>query len=978
MRDKEILAILDDAAGVTCNSKKVRPGFVFVAMPGTKRDGLNFVADAIKNGAGVVVTSHEGACRLKGLNRGGVKIFGVDDPRSVFARLASIFYGEPSKGLIVVGVTGTNGKTTVTYLLESIFREADLNPGVIGTISMRYAGMETASELTTPDSAAIQACLAEMLRGGVKAVAMEVSSHAIDQKRVEGCEFKVAVFTNLTRDHLDYHHDMEAYFLTKARLFTEYKVGLSVINLDDPYGLRLWAMIDGSGNRRISYGFDRSADIWPESFESSLAGLKARISTPFGEIDIKSRLIGRHNLSNILGAIGAAAGLGIDLNIVRRGIECLDKVPGRLEPVAIHQRDITALVDYAHTPDALENVLKTLSNLAIGRIICVVGCGGDRDQGKRPIMARIAARYSDIAVFTSDNPRGEDPAFILNQMLQGLAEIPAGERDGYSAHVEVIPDRREAIFWAAARAETGDCVLVAGKGHETYQIIGDERIYFDDREVLREAFGPRISLCQVASAIGAEVVYGKGSNGVSVQLEKVLIGGISTDTRSILPKDLFWAFKGGRFDGRDFVCEAIKKGACGAIVSHEDMSLLKDVSTDAPLLAVHDVLNAFGDLASWYRKRLGLGVFAITGSCGKTTTKEAIASIFQKRWRVVKTKGNFNNLIGLPLSLFEAREGDDWAVLEMGMNRPGEIARLVEIAGPDAALITNIRPVHLEGLGDLEGVAREKGEVFKALGKDGTAVVNLDDPLVLEVSRAIDCRKVFYSVTGGSRGGGRPDVFLVSWSPLDAAFYIEIDIAGHLVRSDIPLIGTANVQNVVAAAAAAYAIGLTDDEITAGLQEMKGLHGRMGLEDLGCDFYLIDDSYNANPASMAMALETLSVWGRGKKIAILGDMLELGKRSVSFHQDLGRKAGLSGVDLLVSMGEFSTVVAEEARKAGVEAFAFDDMDALMHWLSSCLDRRGAGIFSCPCTILVKGSRGVRCDRVSGVIRAAFAKERGVS
>ncbi|MGQ9499149.1 MAG: UDP-N-acetylmuramoyl-L-alanyl-D-glutamate--2,6-diaminopimelate ligase [Dissulfurimicrobium sp.] len=974
IEETDIIKLISDhaVAGITSDSRKVRPGFIFVAIPGINKNGKAFIQDAIKNGAKIVVTQVEDTSGVSALTDTGIRFAFVDDPRASLGRLASAFFEWPAKHMDIIGITGTNGKTTITYILEAIFMESGMKPGVMGTISRRYGGKDIPSELTTPDPVTIQSSLADMLKDGVNVVAMEVSSHALDQKRVEGCVFKAAVFTNLTRDHMDYHHDMDAYFLAKASLFTRYPVDTSVINLDDPYGQRLWSMVKG---RKIGYAIDREADIGLKSFKCGLMGTKAHIITPSGGFEVSSRLIGRHNLYNMLAATGAALALGISVEQIRRGIEAVFMIPGRLEPVALHQNDITALVDYAHTPDALENVLKTLASLTKdhtkknGRIICVTGCGGDRDQGKRPIMARIAAALSDIAIFTSDNPRGEDPETILKEMLQGL-QAPTPTPNEKMAQVEVITDRREAIYRAAEIARPGDCLLVAGKGHETYQIKGDKRLPFDDRKVIREAFGMRLSLCQVAAAIGAKVVYGGqgGDGGYSgVSLDKIGVYQLSIDSRNVLKGDIFCAIRGERFDGKDFVRDAIKNGACCAIISQTDDRLFRDIAAKTPILVVPDTLKALGDLAAWYRRHLGLKVAAITGSCGKTTTKEAVASILQKRYRVIKTKGNFNNLVGLPLSLFEARQGDSWAVLEMGMNQPGEIARLAEIAAPDMALITNIRPVHLERLGDLEGVAREKGEIFKALGRDGIAVVNIDDPLVLKASEGIECRKVFYSTKNEARDGIRPDVFLVSWSPLDMATSIEINTGGLLMTLDIPLIGMANIQNAIAAAAVGHAMGLSKDEIIAGLHEMKGVEGRIGIEDLGRGFYLMDDSYNANPASMALAIDTLSIWGKGRKMAILGDMLELGRDARRFHGEIGAATGQAGLDMVISVGEFSDIVADEAKRAGTDSIAFRDTDTLAVWLKA----NATKIFSGPCTVLVKGSRGMKCDKVSNILRELF-------
>lgn len=958
--------LIDDIArsgvtGITSDSRGIGPGFVFVAIPGAKADGKTFIPDAIKRGARVLVVPGRDAEALAARAGCGVSVFGVDDPRGFLGRLASVFYGEPSKSLMLVGITGTNGKTTVSYLLEGIFNENAIKSGVIGTISKRYGGRDIPSALTTPDPVAIQSSLAEMRDEGVRAVAMEVSSHALDQKRVEGCHFAASIFTNLTRDHLDYHHDMESYFLAKARLFTEHPSGVAVINMDDPYGRRLWSIAEG---RRISYGMDARADVRPKSFRCDLAGTTASIITPEGEVHISSRLIGRHNLSNILAAVAAAAALGMGLDETGRGVGRVLTVPGRLEPVDLPEEGIAALVDYAHTPDALQNVLDTLSGLSAGRIICVIGCGGDRDRGKRPIMARIAALGADIAVFTSDNPRSEDPNVILGQMTDGLNTLSCDEKAAMT-RVEVIPDRKEAISWAAGMARAGDCILVAGKGHETYQIIGDKRLPFDDREAIKDAFGMGISVSQIARAIGARVACRAEDS----RLDLVTVRGISTDSRAVRSGDAFYAIKGGRFDGKDFLMDALSRGACCAVISEEDESRPPAAARGPALLAVPDTIRALGDLASWYMRYIGVKVAAITGSCGKTTTKELAASILGRRWRVTGTKGNFNNLIGLPLSAFRARRRDAWVVLEMGMNQPGEIARLSEIAAPDAAIITNIRPVHLEGLGDINGVAKEKGELFRAMKPDGVAAVNMDDPLVFELSKDLECKKVFYSMEGRSREGVPPDVFLESWTPSGMGTDLVINIAGRCVKAGLGLIGTANIQNALAAAALGYALGLTNDEIIKGLEGTRAVSGRLNLEALAGGIYLMDDSYNANPASMSLALDSLSHWGTGARAAILGDMLELGDHAVDFHEGLGEAAAGAGLDVLLAVGSFSNVVASAAKRSGFSGHCqgFPDTDSLIAWLNEM----AAGFFRPPVTLLVKGSRGVRLERAIACLRTVF-------
>ena len=513
MRIKDFLKIdtiekmegdLDQEVGGLCyDSRRVGPGRIFFAIPGEKADGHDFIAEAVRRGAAAVVFSREGDWpRAAAWVR-------VKDVRRTMGLWAAHFHGRPSEKLRLVGVTGTNGKTTVTYLVESVLGAAGWQPGVIGTINYRYAGQEIPSHHTTPESIDLQAMMSEMLRAGAEAVAIEVSSHALAQERVRGLDFDVGVFTNLSRDHLDYHRDMDEYFSAKSKLFTDYLKAstkprkTAVIYGDDPCGSRLIEQLGSSGLEVWSYGEGKQWDVHPLKVERDVGGLRGTIQAREQRIEFHSPLIGAANLQNILGAVGIGRALGVDAGLIAQGIRRLKSVPGRLEKVA-NNRGLTILVDYAHSPDALEKVLGAVRPLTEGKLICVFGCGGDRDRGKRPLMGEIAARLSDLVVLTSDNPRSEEPLTILDEVAAGVKKTPlkmlarselgfraGGAQSGRGYILE--PDRRKAIGIAIDAASAGDLVLIAGKGHEDYQILGANKIHLDDREVAREALARQAS-----------------------------------------------------------------------------------------------------------------------------------------------------------------------------------------------------------------------------------------------------------------------------------------------------------------------------------------------------------------------------------------------------------------------------------------------------------------------------------------------------
>jgi UDP-N-acetylmuramoyl-L-alanyl-D-glutamate--2,6-diaminopimelate ligase len=469
---------------VTADSRRVVPGALFVALRGLQADGHRFLDEALQRGASALLVETATPQLLHRVQQEGQTLVLVEQSRKALGMLASTYYGHPSQQLKLIGVTGTNGKTTTTYVVESILQAAGRQVGVVGTINYRFAQQCLDAPQTTPDALVLQELLRRMSAAGVTDVVMEVSSHALTQDRVVGCEFETCVFTNLSRDHYDYHGTEEAYFKAKAILFQEFLAHWHVINLDDPYGQRL---VHESKQRLLTYGLANEATLKPLSVQHGLDGISLVLPTTKGCLDIHSPLIGRHNVYNLLAGIAVAIGLDIDAEAIVSGIAQLRHVPGRLERVEAGQ-DFYVFVDYAHTPSALEQVLCMVQAETQGRLITVFGCGGDRDPGKRPIMGRAATAYSDYTIITSDNPRTEDPCRIIADIVAGI-----DASDDYTT----IVDRRRAIVEAISMAQPQDTVVIAGKGHEDYQIIGQTRLRFDDREVAREALGGirRTSVC---------------------------------------------------------------------------------------------------------------------------------------------------------------------------------------------------------------------------------------------------------------------------------------------------------------------------------------------------------------------------------------------------------------------------------------------------------------------------------------------------
>lgn len=473
LHDDSLLSLKNPTiSSLEMDSREVKPGSLFICIKGYTVDGHDFAQKAVEQGAVAIVAE-----RNLDLD---VPVIVVKDTKRSMAVLADIFYGQPTHSMHLIGVTGTNGKTTTTHIIEKIFNEANKQTGLIGTMYIKIGNQQKEVKNTTPESLTLQKTFAEMKEQNVSDAIMEVSSHALHLGRIHGCDFNVAVFTNLTQDHLDYHKTMEAYKYAKGLLFAQLgnkfdhnDLKIAVLNEDEEASEDFKRM---TAAKILTYGIDRPADIKANNIKITSKGTMFQLVTPVGIRNVTIQMVGKFSVYNVLAAVSASLASSVDLDTIVTAIESMEGVRGRFELVDGGQ-DYTVIVDYAHTPDSLENVLKTVKQFAEGRIFCIVGCGGDRDKTKRPLMAKIAVTYSDEPVFTSDNPRSEDPQVILQEMEEGVAG---------NQYTSII-SREEAITYAVKKARKGDVILIAGKGHETYQIIGNEVFDFDDKEIALNA-----------------------------------------------------------------------------------------------------------------------------------------------------------------------------------------------------------------------------------------------------------------------------------------------------------------------------------------------------------------------------------------------------------------------------------------------------------------------------------------------------------
>jgi len=480
MRLKDVLAGMplkklngsedEEIQGIAYSSKSVKPGDMFAALKGVKKDGFEFVGEALNNGAAVILSDQP---KPENLAKAWIQ---VSDTREALAQCSANFYSHPSQKMKVVGITGTKGKTTITYLLEEILNKTQFVPGIIGTISYKGPGMNLTARLTTPEAPDLQRLLSEMLAKGATHCVMEVSSHALELKRVVGIGFDVVVFANLSGDHLDYHQSMDRYFEAKKKLFfLNHKKRMAVVNRDDPWGQKLIAQLPAGA---ITFGIEPGAMVAAENINLTEKGIETLVKYPSGQLTLSSPLLGKPNLYNILASIAVALTLNLPVSAIKEGIASLKGIPGRFEKID-NSLGLHVFVDYAHTDDALKNLLETVRGFNPRRIILVFGAGGDRDKTKRPRMGEAAGRLADWTIITSDNPRSEDPLAIIS-------DIEAGIKKTGTQNYQIIPNRREAIEQALSLGTEGDYILVAGKGHEDYQIIKDQILHFDDAEVIQE------------------------------------------------------------------------------------------------------------------------------------------------------------------------------------------------------------------------------------------------------------------------------------------------------------------------------------------------------------------------------------------------------------------------------------------------------------------------------------------------------------
>lgn len=932
-----------EVTGITDDSRKLEEGMIFVCVKGTNFDGHTAAEAMIAMGAACVVAEH-------GLGLGNKQLV-VSDSRRFYGHLCAAWFGHPEKKMTLIGVTGTNGKTTMTSMITAMLEYRHKKVGLIGTTGAYICGKpidRDDSTPTTPRVFELYGIFDQMAKAGCDFVVMEVTSFALDQNRIGPARFKVGVFTNLTQDHLDYHKTMESYYNAKKKLFTE-SCDTAVINTSDPYGQRLFSEISCE---KYSYGIGKGYSVYADNITHSGSGMKFWIYVQGKETTtacpVTLNMVGGFNVLNAAAAIAACIKLGMPVRDTASALGKFGGVRGRCEIIPTG-RDFTVVCDYAHSPDALEKMLPGVRENTKGRLICLFGCGGDRDSTKRPLMAQAVEKYADHIIVTSDNPRNEDPEAIIDDIVAGFSENTSYDR---------IADRREAILHGISIAKKDDVLVLAGKGHEDYQILaGGKHIHFDEREIvaecLKKVFGkPAGTLPEIKEPLTLDevcrAVNGKPF-GMNYSPDTVIYANeISSDSRTVKKGALFFGIKGENFDGNAFAEKAVNElGAVCAVTNR--------IVKNTPCIVVSDTRKALLDLAGYFRRKFSPVVVGVTGSVGKTTSKEFLSCALSSELVTMKTEGNRNNDIGLPFTLFRMNSEIKAAVIEMGMSHPGEITALSKAAKPDICVITNIGYSHIENLGSKQGILKAKLEILDGAKPDAPLVVNGDDHYLYALKNGVNGHKVVTCGVDNTHADYRA-VNIVS-----AEDNVEFDIAHSgmvCAHCALPVTGKHYIMDALLAAVAAQLAGCSIIGAANALRKYvpTGLRQHIVMKE---GRKLIIDCYNAAPVSMKAAIDVLCSVEKpsenGKRICVFGDMLELGEMSEVLHREIGKYAAEKGVDLLVCFGKLAKYASESAKASGIESAHTESASALKDFLT--MNTHEGDV------ILFKGSRAMKLENV---------------
>jgi len=867
-------------SGICFDSRKVKKNEIFFSIKGKKNIGHKFVNEAISLGAAAIVSEHK--LILKSCS---IPLITVKNARTSLSEACSKFYKK--KPRTIIAVTGTNGKSSVVNFFYQILSACKVPAASIGTLGICSKNYNIKTALTTMDPLFLHKNLEILAKNKVNHVILEASSHGLDQKRIDYLKLKLGIFTNISHDHLDYHKDMKSYFNSKMYLFKKLlKEKSSVITDEENEKFRILSnIIKKRKLKKITIGKDSgNLKILNHRYEKNKQIVKFSINSK--NFDLQTPLIGDFQIKNLFMAVLAALNCGLKQNAVINSLAKIRPVEGRLECIANLKNNSNIILDFAHTPTALEQSLNALKKHFKKEIIIVFGCGGDRDKKKRFIMGKIANKYCRKIFITDDNPRHENPKKIRNEIIKGCRKKAVD-----------IGSRKKAIEVGVGALRQNEILVVAGKGHENNQNYGNKLIKFSDTKVIKDIIKKKFSFSKKNSwpQFLAKNVFNNSS------LKNINYNGVSINSKTIKKNNIFFAIKGKNTDGHFHVKEAIRKGALKSVVHRKIKNLSKH-----NVINVKDTLSSLNDLAILTRKSFNAQIIGITGSVGKTTLKNIIAFALTNYGKVHSSPHSYNNKFGVPLSLSNLKSNINYGVFEIGMDKKGEIDILSKIVNPDIAIITNVAEAHFQNFKNLEGIAKAKSEIINNISEHGSLILNKNNKFFNFLSNTAVKKKINIVSFSSKK---KADIFLKEIKKTKKYYQLKINVKNKIFYFYTKYSTDSFIDNLLACISTMYVLNLDLKKIKKSFIAFKIPDGRGDIKVIkkfNKKFELIDESYNANPLSMKTAITNLSLHSRKKnqrKLVFLGDMLELGNQSKRFHKKLSIIINKSNIDKVYVLGK---------------------------------------------------------------------------
>ncbi len=869
-------------SGISFESSKVKKNNIFFAIKGNRFDGNNYINEAIKKGAKVIISEKKLL-----IKKPGILFLYSSNIRKLLAKVSYRILNKQPKKLIAV--TGTNGKSSIADFYYQILNLNSKRVASIGTIGIRYKNKKKILTNTTLDPIQLSSILKNLYKEKIDYIIMEASSHGLHQNRLDGLLFDIGIFSNLSHDHLDYHKNMKNYLKSKLYLFENLiqKKGNIISDATIPQ-LKILKNISNKKKINLALIFDKKKGV--EIISHRFIDEKQVLEILFQnkKFIIELNLIGKIQIKNILMSILAAFKSGLKFKKIISTLKKVKPVEGRLEKIGNIKNKSKVILDYAHTPEALELALLNLKEqFPESNINLVFGCGGNRDSKKRSIMGKIADRYSNKIYLTDDNPRNESPSKIRKEIRRGIKKIK----------VEELPNRKKAIHQAIMNLRTGDLLLVAGKGHEKTQDYGERKLFFSDKEIILNSI--KLKNKSLFRDLKLNIIKEQSKSKISKTLK---IKQISINSKKVKKNDIFFAIKGKRVDGNKFVSEAFKRNSSLAVVNR--------INTDYPLvrqIKVKNTLNFLTKCSSIFRDNINTKIISITGSCGKTTLKEMIGLTLKKISSTTYSPRSFNNKYGVPLSLFNLKENNRFGVLEVGMDKKGEIDTLTKIIKPDLGIITNISYAHSKNFENIKQIAEAKAEIMNNIKKNGIIVLNKDD-YFFNYHKNYAIKKKLKIISFGIKSKSST-IKLYKIKKAKKIYEIFIKIKGFSISFFSSNNNSSTLYNMLATLAAINSF-IDIKRLKKNIfLEFKNPNGRGDLSRVKINnknFFLIDEAYNSNPLSLKTAIENFDKLDskNSKKFLILGDMLELGKHSLEQHRLVSKILNKTKISRVYAIGKY--------------------------------------------------------------------------